>query len=78
MPKSRKTKYNKMSRLRKTQVILSERAKKFKEIYYTQKGKRLFKSAKTIAEKHKIWKKYVKNRYVLNKNAKPIMIIIHK
>lgn len=61
------------------QVLYSEAPKIFKEKYLSPKGKRLISQhGLTKKQKEEIWKKYGKNRYIPNPNAKPIGFIIHK
>ncbi len=59
------------------QVVYSEPRKILKEKYLSPKGKRLFANAKTKDEKEFVWNRYGKNRYIKNKNAKPIKTIKH-
>lgn len=62
---------------KRVQIIYSEPVKLFKEKYLTPKGEKLMLTAKTKAEKQKIWDKYGKNKYINNPNAKPIGQITH-
>ena len=57
------------------QVIYSEPRKLFKERYLTSKGAKLL-LLKQIS-KEEAWKKYGKNRYRINPNAKTIKVINH-
>ena len=58
-----------------TQIIYSEKRKKFIENYLSPKGQRLVKEGKLTKEE--ATKKYGKNRYRVNLNAKPVKTINH-
>jgi len=68
-----KTKQTRKSR--KLQVVFSKPRKIFKEKYLTPKGQMLLQT-KQIS-KEEVWKKYGKNRYVLDTSAQPIKNIHH-
>jgi len=57
------------------QIIYSEQRRVFKEKYLTPKGVRLL--ANKEITKEDAWKRYGKNRYHINPNAKPIGEITH-
>jgi hypothetical protein len=58
-----------------TQVVMSAPSRLFVEKYLTKKGTLLLASAKTKADKTKVWDKYGKNRYRNNPDSHPIPIL---
>ena len=63
----------KASKARRKQTVMSEPLKIFDTKYLTKKGERL----KSEGASKKELKKYTKNRYVLNSNAKPVKVLTH-